>query len=162
MNKSAKTSINKNKVPYLFTHTRLWKVGSTNLDIGGGKYDTATKYLDEKYSITNVIYDPYNRTEEENRKALEKPKYTTCTISNVLNVIHSELERRKVLELAKEKASRYVFITIYEGDGTGISSETQTNMKMCEYFKEINDVFNKEPIRVKNRVIIVNVGIDGL
>lgn len=159
MNKSAKTSINKHKIPYLFTHTRLWKVNSTNLDIGGGQYDTATKYLEDKYLITNVIYDPYNRTEEENQKALEKPKYTTCTISNVLNVIHSKEERRKVLELAKEKASNYVFITIYEGDGTGIPSETQTNMKMCEYFKEINDVFNKNLVSVKNKVIIVNVGI---
>ena len=56
---SAKTSINKNKVPALFK-LAVFKPDTVNLDYGGGKFDTATEYL-KKFNVTNLIYDPYNR-----------------------------------------------------------------------------------------------------
>lgn len=155
MNLSAKTSINKNKVPYLFTHNH-WITCGNNLDIGGGKYDTATIYMKEKYNIINIIYGTYNRSEEHNKKALNDI-YTTRTISNVLNVILDKSERKKVLELAKSKATSYIYITVYEGNQTSISSKTQTNMKLQEYITEIIEIFPNNEITIKNRIIAIKI-----
>ena len=63
---SKDTSINKNVYPAVFNRVKDWEEGTVNLDIGGGKYDTATDYL-ENFGVENLIYDPYNRDEEWNK-----------------------------------------------------------------------------------------------
>lgn len=123
---SANTSINKDRVPAVFTKVGdrfSWRAGGINLDIGGGKYDTATEYLHE-LGVINIIYDPYNRSEDHNGRALKK-KYDTVTISNVLNVIESELEIYSVLQLAHRVLKKHgtVYITIYNSGKTGISKK---------------------------------------
>jgi len=69
-----------------------WYPEQVNLDMGGGKYDTATKFL-EKRLVTNLIYDPYNRTMEHNQEVIYQLKKRggadTATISNVLNVVET-------------------------------------------------------------------------
>ena len=150
---SAKTSINKYKVPQLFTNVDTWRDFSNNLDIGGGRYDTATEYLLEKYSIINYIYDPYNRPKEENDKLLKRKHYDTCTISNVLNVILNEQERLEVLQLAKDKARYYVYINVWEGNKSGIKSPTQMNEKLEFYLDEIKQVFYDWELSIKDKVI---------
>lgn len=153
---SANTSINSNKVPAIFKKIK-WKMGTKNLDWGGGKYDTATIYLKE-LNCSNTIYDPYNRSEEENNKALKETNYDSVTISNVLNVIKEKENRinivREALKYIKEKGK--VYISIYEGDKSGVGRISkkdcyQCNKKTREYLLELSE-FN--PV-LKNNIIII-------
>lgn len=148
---SANTSINSTKVPVVFKRAYL-RVGSVNLDLGGGKYDTATEYL-KKDGITNVIVDPYNRSEEHNSRSLEmierRGGADSCTLSNVLNVIDSETARYHTLSVAKAymKKGANLFITVYEGDRTGKGRKTkkdcwQNNKRLADYLPEVLKVFD--------------------
>lgn len=79
-----------------------WKSGTLNLDIGGGKYDLFTDALRDK-GVTNLIFDPYNRTSEHNQQVLmvcESFPPDTVTIFNVLNVIKEYEMQIEVLNLA--------------------------------------------------------------
>lgn len=147
---SAKTSINKTKVPALFKAVDKqlgWETGTSNLDIGGGKYDTATKYLLER-RVINRIYDPYNNSKEANYSALELD-YDTVTISNVLNVIESDAHILDILHLAKMKLSNsfnpQIYISVYEGDRSGKfkygKDSMQRNWKLKDYLPLIQKVF---------------------
>lgn len=91
-----------------------WKPNSINLDIGGGRYDLMSDALKEK-GVTNLIFDPYNRTKEHNDKVLDICKGSgadTVTIFNVLNVIKEYEIQIEVLNLALElvKDDGMVFI----------------------------------------------------
>lgn len=155
---SAGTSINGKKVPAVFKKVS-WKRGTRNLDWGGGKYDTATVYMNS-LGCKNVIYDPFNRTEEENEKALSDAPYDTVTVSNVLNVIKEEDVRIKTVREAMRnlKKGGKMYVTIYEGDGSGEGRETkkdcwQNNEKLQFYVQELESAgFRTE---VKRGVITV-------
>ena len=147
---SAKTSINKNKVPAIFKLVHNdggWEFYQRNLDIGGGKFDTATKWLWDNYSINNHIYDPYNRTMGNNCYALGFFEYDTVTISNVLNVIESDARILDILHLAQAKVgwAGKVFISVYEGDRSGkfkIGKDSmQRNWKLDQYLPLVKQVF---------------------
>ena len=146
---SAKTSINKTKVPALFRKVN-WVVGSSNLDIGGGKYDTATIYLSENYGVWNHVYDPYNRSKEHNEHALGMDGFDSCTLSNVLNVIKERKEHEKVVRLARKYSPR-LFVTIYAGDGTGRGRVTcngyQHNKKLEAYIPLIRKFYSRVIVR---------------
>lgn len=158
---SASTSINATKVPAIFGKVK-WEPGTKNLDYGGGKYDTATTYLASR-GVENLIYDPYNRSVGWNNRVLApQTRYDTCTISNVLNVIQDKDERRKALKKAMKhvKRSGTVYITIYEGDKSGVGRETkkdcwQNNQPLQFYAAEIREMFPDPAIRitVKNNMI---------
>jgi hypothetical protein len=81
-----------------------WQSYTVNLDIGGGKYDLMTEKLLEK-SVTNMIYDPYNRSQVHNsdiiHTVLRIKGVDTVTIFNVLNVIKERIIQSEVLCLAK-------------------------------------------------------------
>lgn len=157
---SAKTSINKNKVPALFK-LAVFKPDTVNLDYGGGKFDTATEYL-KKFNVTNLIYDPYNRTKEHNNSVIEQINENhgadSVTCSNVLNVIKEYEVRQQVLENIKKlvKTNGIVYITVYVGNGTGIGSKTtsgyQLNRRTEEYVEEIKKVF--PIVERKGRLIV--------
>ena len=146
---SANTSINSTKVPAVFRKV-YWTSGRTNLDLGGGKYDTATDFLKEK-GVTNLIYDPFNRPEEHNKRVLNHAMIhgvDHCTISNVLNVIDCFEARQAVLQLAWNTLidGHFCFITVYEGDRSGKGKATkkdcwQNNMKLKDYIDEVKAVF---------------------
>ena len=147
---SANTSINKGKVPAVFTKA-WWKKGTVNLDLGGGKYDTATEYLHAR-EVANLVWDPYNRSEAENLSVMcilaSRGGADSCTISNVLNVIDSAEARHELLNRAWD-CTRYrapIFITVYEGDRSGVGRQTgkdqwQNNRPLRDYLDEVKAVF---------------------
>ena len=146
---SAATSINSKRVPRLFGLVKDWRPGTHNLDYGGGRYDTATTYLAAR-GVTNHIYDPYNRSEEENSAALDYYDYDTCTISNVLNVIQGHKARVQALTkaLLRVKDGGKVYITVYEGDKSRIGRETkkdcwQENQPLSTYYVEIEHLVSR-------------------
>lgn len=149
---SSNTSINKHKVPSLFTMNKaIFEPDTINFDIGGGKYDTATVYL-HGLNVQNLIWDKFNRSEEWNKNVINTLiKYggaDTVTISNVLNVIEEWEYRHEVLQLAYafSKPTATIYITVYEGDKSGIGKQTkddcyQLNRTTADYVGEILTVF---------------------
>jgi hypothetical protein len=84
------------------------------LDIGGGKYDLMTEKLLEK-SVTNLVYDPYNRSIVHNLKVVNRISeisVDSVTIFNVLNVIKEHEIQIEVLKLARSalKVGGIVFV----------------------------------------------------
>ena len=146
---SANTSINSKQVPAVFKKVN-WSSDSINFDLGGGKYDTATEYLDG-LGVTNLIYDPYNRSRAHNDRVLAiaiNHRPDSCTISNVLNVIMEPDVRTDTLRFAKAvlKSGGSCFITVYEGDKSGVGRVTkgncyQNNKRLAEYIDEVRNVF---------------------
>ena len=152
---SANTSINKGKLPAVYSKVdfeamaRLLNV-RTILDYGCGKYNNGKEYI-EGMGLEWLGYDPYNRTEEENREAC------TCVsdvviCSNVLNVIDSEEAIQAIVDSLTGMEIPY-FFTIYEGNGSGIGCPTkgdcyQRNEKTKDYLR-----FFPETAVVKKGVI---------
>lgn len=112
---------------------------STNLDFGGGRFDTGTQWLEEK-GITNIIFDPYNRSYEQNTIALLQP-YDSVTILNVLNVVPNKSERKSILYKALQYTNSFMLISVYQGNRSGVTSQShlgyQLNQKLDFYEKEI-------------------------
>ena len=138
-----------------------WENVKYNFDLGGGKYDKATNWLKKHRGIINYVYDPFNRTKEHNEIALIKSDLCeTTTIFNVLNVIPSKKERKEILLLAKRKNTKFIYISVYEGDKTGIGKKTrdgwQNNKRLKEYLPEIKKIYPSAYIK-KNLIIINNI-----
>lgn len=136
-----------------------WKAGSSNIDIGGGKYDAFTQAL-EKEGVKNYVYDPFGRQASHNRPVLENLrngtlKGDTVTCSNVLNVIPELAARNNVIhQVAKSlKPEGTAWFCIYEGDGSGQGRITKTraglaacwqeNRKTAFYLEEIRPFFGE-------------------
>lgn len=146
---SKHTSINSTRLPKGFNYAienDFMKNGDINLDIGGGKYDIATNEL-YKHGVTNLIYDPFNRSYDHNLEMLkivnEAGGADTITILNVLNVIKEESNRKCVLLMAHEtlKQGGTIIILIYEGDRknarTGLSRATGNDRWQNFFAKEV-------------------------
>jgi len=147
---SKKTSINSKKLPAVFKLVKFER-DSINVDIGGGKYDNANDYTKEEYNTINLVYDPYNRSKEHNdevvRLVSKNHGADSVTCSNVLNVIKEKDVRLSVLRNCKKflKPGKPCYITVYEGNGSGVESPTsagyQLNRKTKEYVSEVKEVF---------------------
>jgi len=157
---SAYTSLN--QIPAVFKN---YELGSVNLDFGGGKYNKGTNYLD-KHGTTNLVFDPYNRSEEHNEEVLldSQVMYNVNSITclNVLNVITSKKERADVLKnirmiVKTQKNEPVVLFSIYEGNRSGVpgTRTTQTNMKTADYIPEIQKVFPEWEVQQQGNVLIV-------
>lgn len=147
--KSASTSIKKPNIRLAKILAKFYATsGDTVLDYGGGKYDIATDYL-TGFGIINIIYDPFNRDEMANQKAMEKMDYDFVMLSNVLNVIAEKSVRLLVIEDARKhlKAGGQLLVKVYEGDGSGIlkvnekRNSCQVNQKIRFYYWEVAAVF---------------------
>lgn len=124
--------------------------GTVNLDLGGGKFDEGTRYLEEQ-GVTNLVYDPVNRSAESNTKIFEAVRdggVDTVTCNNVLNVIAESPARSNViLQAAKAlKPGGVAYFTVYEGDGSGVGKQSkkdswQNNRKTETYIAEIEEHF---------------------
>ena len=159
---SADTSINKEKLPASFNKLnkeKVFKEGSTNIDLGGGRFNNANDLLKKK-GARNLVYDPFNRTEEYNKEVIAQAangQSDTATLFNVLNVIEDVPNQIKVLEQANNalKPGGEAFISVYEGSGSGVGKKTskgyQQNKKTKEYLNLVKEVF---PIaEIKNGII---------
>lgn len=140
-----------------------WQTGSTNLDIGGGKYDLATDFVLNKYSVRNLVYDPFNRSKVHNDTVLLSlliTKPDTITISNVLCVIEEQDIRRDILEFAASY-NVPVYITVYEGNKSGIPKISkrgtfQWNRKLKDYLGEVQEFFSD--VKIQKGMIVAKNG----
>ena len=160
---SAVTSINSSKLPAVFSKVKF-EPDTINLDYGGGKFDNVAEYLKDKYNVTNLVYDKYNRDSAHNNEVLKKVKDNggadTVTCSNVLNVIAEPEIRQEVIQDLKKylKPGGTCYITVYEGNGSGEGKANdkrqsyQTNMKLDDYIDEVSKVF---PNVKKNKGMLV-------
>lgn len=115
------------------------------LDFGGGKYSEAQDYINALGGFCNV-YDPYNRTHEQNIDALSQ-KYDLMMCNNVLNVLTDDVlhhvveDMKKVVQLCEIKS---IIVTVYERDGSGVGCYTgknsyQRNQKITDYLAIFSD-----------------------
>ena len=140
---SANTSINSTKLPaiYKMIADRISESDQV-IDYGCGKYF-------DNYDLPENFhgYDPYNRPDTE---ALDRD-YNVALCSNVLNVIMEREQRIDLLKKLKELANK-VFITVYEGNGSGVGKVSkndcyQLNKKRGDYIPELVEVFGKGNVR---------------
>jgi len=158
---SAGTSLN--QIPALFKMNDFMP-GDINLDIGGGKYDTATEYLKNRTGSTNLVYDPKNRSSEHNKEVLniirENGGADSVTCANVLNVIKEPEVRLAIIRNCYKylKIGHKAYFITYEDDGKGNEGPTskgyQLRKKTSFYKNEIEQVFNKVEITKGNKLII--------
>lgn len=166
---SACTSINANKLPALYGKLNweliindLKKEGEKLklLDIGCGRYTMGIKLLCKKMDVEYFPYDPYNQDKDTNIASLNcNPDLVVS--ANCLNVIDSEEERDFVHSLIKSYDVPY-FITVYEGNKSGISKVTkktnggsyQTNYKTADYLMEDELALNSVITKPENKKYI--------
>ena len=137
-----------------------FKPGSTNFDLGGGKFDEGTKYLETK-GVKNFVFDPVNRDSKTNKEAFEIVKnggFDTTTCNNVLNVIsEANVRDNIILQAAKSlRPNGTAYFTVYEGDGSGKGRQSQKDSwqehrKTVDYLGEIKKHF--DDVSLKNKVI---------
>lgn len=161
---SANTSINSAKLPAIFSMVNF-KPETINLDYGGGKFDNATTALEGK-GVTNLIYDPYNRSSGHNKDVIDTVRKNggadTVTCSNVLNVIKEPEARKAVIKniYSLLKNSGTAYFTVYEGTGKGNEGPTksgyQLNKKTGDYVEEISSVFPS--VSKRGKLIIASKG----
>lgn len=136
-----------------------WQQGTTNVDIGGGRFDEGTQYLADR-GVENLVFDPFNRNEQHNRRVVERLKsggVDTATATNVLNVIAEPEVRSEVIRQAAKAINQdgTAYFQIYEGDASGQGKETskgwQNNARTAAYLEEVGQYFGD--VRRKGNLI---------
>lgn len=128
-----------------------WKQGTVNVDLGGGKYDHGSRYM-EGHGVESHVLDPYNRPEAHNKKIAETVKARggadTVTMFNVLNTIKEPEVHLDVLRAAQShlKPGGRLYISVYPGDKSGVGKQTksdswQRNQPLKDYLKTVHSVF---------------------
>lgn len=126
------------------------------LDYGCGKYDTFKNYI-EGLGLKYYGYDPYHKTEEENKIALNcKPDLVTC--NNVLNVINNDNILDDIIYNISQFNCTAIFC-VYEGDKSGRGKLTlndcyQRNEPAINYIEYLSRHFNN--IKRKGNMFICN------
>jgi hypothetical protein len=143
----------------------FFKKDHHNLDLGGGQFDHASAYLG-LLGVKNSVYDPFNRTELQNRLALRRlgpsrgQPYDSVTSMSILNVIPNHESRLEHLRVAYDQVEKdgTVYIKIYEGDQTGVPKGYQNHFKTEAYLKEVAEVFGESDIKFypEHQLIIAN------
>ena len=168
-----KTSINTKKLPAIYSKLNLEKLrGKTIFDFGAGKPETCQIIRNEfwKYRIEHIPYDKYNLPEAVNRHNLASALTADVFIcSNVLNVIKEDDIIQSIIETIAYKSLKNTnriehkpfFVTIYDGDKSGIGRQSQDdcwqrNQKLQSYLDDFNWGF-MYPVKYKG-VITNNAG----
>ena len=125
---------------------------TTILDYGCGRYDSNMNFATENDFVWFGV-DPYNRSVEWNKANINEMKTwgdapDIIMLNNVLNVVKEKfiIEHivRQVYNYAGENTD--VYITIYEGDKSGIGKVTskgyQRNEKVNNYIDYISEWFD--------------------
>jgi hypothetical protein len=123
----------------------LMKKGNRNIDVGGGRYNHGSAFL-ELFGVKNEVFDPFGRSQKHNNRVLEQDSFDTATSISILNVILSAKERLEHIQLIhnKLKPGGIAFFKVYEGDKSGSASRFQLNQKTAFYLKEIQCIFGNE------------------
>ena len=174
---SASTSINSTKLPAVYSRVSdsAYQWADKLLDYGCGRYvDHLIKYTTERSNVPEdeeyhycawYGYDRFNRPEAWNSEALadfaesEKPFVNRMVFcSNVLNVIDSDDVVKVIAGFLTSCAisGAAVFVTVYEGDRTGIGRPTKTdcyqrNEKIANYLKYFDKSFVVKKGVITNR-----------
>jgi hypothetical protein len=154
---SAKTSIKQVPAGFRIVDKYFgWQPNTLNLDIGGGKYDLMTEKLLEK-SVTNLVYDPYNRSEKHNDDVLMACRQfgvETVTIFNVLNVIKEYEIQLEVLNLAFRSLRdtgmvfvRSTYMNPAKRSGVTKSGTFQHYKTQNEYLEIVREVFSNAELK---------------
>lgn len=123
---------------------------SKNFDNGGGSHQHNSDFLKKYYGVTNIVYDPYQRTCESNLKALAevaKHDFTSSTSNSVLNVIDTVEDRLAHISLSCEalKDGGIAYFKIFPGNGSQIATREndgyQSNCYASSYQTEVEKVF---------------------
>lgn len=146
---SAATSINSSRLPAIYKLVDF-APGSVNLDFGGGKFDNAINFVKDR-GATLIVYDPYNRSSQHNKDALDIIRSNggadNVVNSNVLNVIAEPESRLAVIKNIHTllKTGGNAYFTVYEGDKSGEGKKTkagyQLNKVTSDYLEEIQKIF---------------------
>lgn len=131
--------------------------GTKVLDFGGGRFDDAKNHLAE-HKIKCEVYDPYNRTYEENVKATNG-KYDVLLCNNVLNTLTDDVLEKAIKDMIlvmKHCDINVAYVTVYERNRTGTGELTakdqyQRNEKTEDYLPVLKKYF--KDVSVKKKVI---------
>jgi len=145
---SAHTSVNKNRLPALFTLAAghgLFKDGMRVLDYGCGRWPENVREYLATFGIDDVVsYDPnWFPIPLGFHSGQENEGYDLICLSNVLNVIQKRSDRLGVLQVIWEalKPGGRILVTVYEADGSGTSGPSkegcwQERRKLSSYVDE--------------------------
>lgn len=150
------------QIPALFKKIP-WVKGQRNYDIGGGKYDVASEWLQNTHGVTNLVQDVFNRSPEHNGKVTAdvwRNGVDTITLANVLNVCPEAHERFTILRHAhgafkQSDRKATVYISCYNAAGQPSVSECQTCMSLDQYIPEVKATFPGCDVTMQNGMIIV-------
>jgi hypothetical protein len=149
---SAKSCIKQIPAGFKIVHKYFgWEENTINFDIGGGKYNLMTNKLKE-LGVTNLVFDPYNRSQEHNQAVLSICRRRfgadTVTIFNVLNVIKEYEMQINVLNLALEVLKndgilfvRSTYMNPNKASGVTKSGTFQHYLRHNDYLEIVKKVF---------------------
>ena len=141
-------------------------LGPINFDNGGGQFDFNTKYLKEKYNITNIVYDPFMRTKQHNENTLKevyKNNFDSSTSFSVLNTIDLKSARLDHINLCyiALKKNGLAFFKVWLADNSNITKKVcdqfQINKKSDYYIDEIINIFGKNNVILYNDNTIIAI-----
>ena len=175
---SKNTSINSKKLPAVYNRlnwdalrerwAKITKFDRTPivLDFGCGRYTDHIEHFLATKGFFYKGYDPFWKNSKENNEALAcKPYIVIC--SNVLNVISNKETVKEIQEVLRDfsfpallgqnvvQEPSFYFITVYEGDKSGIGRMTkpdcfQRNETLDNYIFRYEDVIYKNTITTEN------------
>lgn len=128
------------------------KPGTKNFDNGGGSHIYNSLFLKQYVGVTNVVFDPYQLSEEENKQALdklEKHDFDTATSNSVLNVIDTRDARLVHIRYSCKalKEGGVAYFKVFPGDKSGVGKQTAygflSNRLAESYQEEVEEVFGK-------------------
>jgi hypothetical protein len=129
--------------------------GSRNLDIGGGRFDESSKHILKWYGVTNLVYDPYGRSEEHNSNVIgevKKDPVDSVTSNSVLNVVLDEKERGAHITLAYDslKSGGVAFFKVWRENNNSIPDpeKSQSNKEARHYVGEIQGIFGRDNVEL--------------
>lgn len=141
---SAETSINSKKLPRGYKYAGI-PAGAVVVDYGCGRHVQHLNDEAARRGWTWYGYDPFNRSETENRPAVDvigagNADYVLCC--NVLNVIDDDGAVNDVIRAAVSACKVAAVFTVYEGNRTGTGKQTgrdswQRNERLAAYVDRI-------------------------
>lgn len=175
---SKNTSINSKKLPAIYNRldwdalrehwAKLTRFNRTPvvLDFGCGRYTDHIEHFLTTKGFIYKGYDPFWKSKKENYEALSSEAYVIIC-SNVLNVILDEETFNNIQRYIRDfsflaplgktlvKEPSFYYITVYEGDKSGIGYITkpdcfQRNETLDNYIFRYEDVIYKNTITTEN------------